>query len=203
MPTFIIEAAPTNPNIPTTGFADNFNRSDGPLGFTPVGAKPWLQYDALTSSGAVASPGVIRVVSNRAQATSLGGFVYPVVECYESDGVFSATVGLIGNRQGGLALRLKDAQNLIRLALRLSAAGPTYTLQLVSTSGSSNLATSSVTSNVGDAISVEMSGPSIRVYVNGTQIMTASTPVFVNETKHGLNFAQTDVAMDNVSFSAA
>ncbi|PPG25960.1 hypothetical protein C5E10_17985 [Pseudoclavibacter sp. RFBG4] len=199
MPIFRVQGNPTNPNVPTVGFADNFNRSDGPLGFTPVGLKPYIQLDAVPTS-----PGVVRVVSNRAQATSVGGFVYQVLECYESNGTLTATAAVVGNRQGGLAVRAKDANNLIRLALRLSAAGPTYTLQLVSTTvAQANLATSSVTSNNGDTIAIVMDGPSIKVIVNGTEIMSASTPHFVNETKHGMSFAQTDVAIDNLAFAAA
>lgn len=53
---------PGTPIVTPPSCADDFNRPDGPLGTTPVGAKPWVQH-----------VGIIQIVSNSAEAINAAG----------------------------------------------------------------------------------------------------------------------------------
>jgi hypothetical protein len=170
--------------------SDNFNRADSyptALGTPSDGGSDWISL-----------VGGWGVESNQARSTS-GANTSAVLECAESDGTVSAKFYSIS--QAALAFRCSDANNLITVFMKpgemtintfiagtYSPVGPTY----------------AYSHTPGDTIAAILSGSSVSVTLNGTQVIAPQTIAFnQSATKHGLlTYTDTTVRFDDFAFSS-
>lgn len=201
MPARIITASSYNPNLPLTpapGFADSFNRPDGPLG-TATSGDVWTTWPVSTATT------VGQIVSGAATNTAGTGVAYPVLDAALGNGIYTATVKTVGDRAGGIMIRGIDASNVIQLALRVSAGDAHYRLQRVTAGVSSTLATAATAvSTDGDVIQITINGESISVKINGTVALAATSAQGLTATRHGLYMlgTSTGITWDDISFTA-
>lgn len=177
------------------GVTDTFAGS-GDLGgsLTETGGRTWV---ATTASGTWTRAGG-RAVASRTTT----GPMLAVVDTGSADGEVSARRG--DSLQCGLAFRWVDATNYLLLALNTSSQ---YILAKVTSSGTTTLATSTVTSATGDLLTIVMNGSSIGVKINGTLVPALSITEATNQTvtSHGVRVGGTSALttyFDDFSFTS-
>lgn len=181
----------------TVMFSDNFNRADGSLGATSVGAKPWVAEGAGGYSGVVAG--------NRAKltggSTSLG---YVVADSGIADGVVTVTAsGMDATRQAGVLLRYVDANNYVSLLYRVSGSDLHHRLSRRVAGTSTDILALTTLSQPGDVIEVTMNGSNYSIKINGVVAGSATSSYHVSATKQGFAItnpvAQADTTWDDIS----
>lgn|GEM_PF-4473581 len=181
----------------TIMFSDDFNRADGALGTTSVGAKTWAAEGAGGYSGVIAG--------NKAKVTggttSLG---YVVADSGISDGVVKVTAsGMDSTRQAGVLLRYVDANNYVSLLYRVSGSDLHYRLSRRVAGTSTDILALTTLSQPGDVIEVTMNGSNYAIKVNGVTVGTATSSYHASATKQGFAItnpaAQADTTWDDIS----
>ena len=185
MPDIKLNTTFGNANLPVVqypGFHDDFSGADGVLDYTLDGA-PWLKYE----SGV--TPGAWVRTSGKAKCNSGSGTNLAVVDALTADGTVTQTIGAVGTGHlGGLVFRAVDINNYYYVRWRAGGADFRYSLYKVVGGTLTGVATAaSATSADGDVLSVELSGTSIVVKVNGATILSpAAQTDLQTATKHGL-----------------
>lgn len=145
---------------------DDFDRADGALGSTSIGAKPW----EVTGGWAIAG--------GKLSAAGLAGTSAALIDTGRADltveVTLSAISGAVGGMQGGIILRATDAGNFIYLAMRQSGtvAGLGFFLMqggAVSPIGDAGATTSTAVPTAGSRVRVTCSGSTLTAYLNGVQ----------------------------------
>lgn len=195
-----------NPNLPIVqrpGFADDFNRpAADTLGVTSGEARPWQTFDI------GANPSVWGTHGDGTAGMKTAGSSWQLagVDALTPDGTVTATLASIGgttSRWGGLALRILDGDNHLRVTEVSSTDGRIALTQRVAGSNSS-LGVSTEVAAAGDTLSVAMSGSQIIVSRNGEQIITATSSSFLDQTVHGFYSNSAAVsAWDSIEFTPA
>lgn len=169
----ILNTTFNNPQLPFVlrpGFRDSFDRDAGVLGKTEDG-KTWEQWGgAWVTTGDGVAMGSAEVFADAMSA----------------DGTLSAklrTVDLDSDARGGVAFRVVDRDNYIRICPNTSGVLTIYVYE----GGDISESTSSTTSLAdGDVLAVTGTGASIAVQVNGSTVLSHETEINRTATKHGL-----------------
>lgn len=174
----------TDPRLVLAGFADNFNRPNGPVSSTP-GGKPW---EAHSPSG---TDMPLVVASNHAKRGTGGTASRTIwtVDSHLSDGHLKFTVGNAGDHSFAVVVRALDADNYVLVQGRQSAANLVYAFQKRIAGTATTVASAgSVASAPGDEVDIVMDGPLITVNVNGAPLFggSRSIPELVSATRHGI-----------------
>jgi len=179
------------------GFTDNFNRANATtLGNTSgTESKPW----EIIGGGTWSIASNAAVLSTAATADS-----FAVVDANSANGTFTTTLKTVGNRTGGLGVRVQDYDNNITVNARVSGSDAHYRLLKKVGGTTTALATATTaTSADGDIVAVTTSGSSIIVKVNGVEIFNTTVTDMQTATKFGLyasNFAVGNLVWEDVSF---
>lgn len=145
------------PPVATMTFSDDFTRADG------VPSNGWFASNFAIASNQVTSTALADSTLSRSHVADLG-YV---------QGRVKAGLGM----SSGVHFRRANDDSLIRFSLRASAGNLTYTLATFGPS-SSNLnviGTSLIVPALNDLLRVEYSGTTIRCYVNGVLVITATS----------------------------
>lgn len=187
---FLVEAVPVDEVIA----ADYFNRSDGALGSTPIGAKAWTVF----GTGAAAA-----VVSNRLAFTALtsgNGYVY--FDSGTAAGRVTAKFATMSaGHIGGVAVRYVDANNHILLACRVSSTDYHYRLIKRISGTATVLADFDVVSTAGDVARIDLNGTAVTVAINGVQKYAGTVSEFVTATRVGAYTSSAELATTYDDFS--
>lgn len=172
-------STPGLPKLGARGFVDTFTRADSTvLGRTERPRRVWTFDSSTTECGIVDGQGYVRSTSTAGPRTALA-------ESGISDGSVEMVISSISSgsiSQFGLAFRGTSLTHYFRFHAHST---DEYRLALV-TGGATEVGTYSKTPEVGDRLRVDMSGESIRCYVNGTLAITHTESTNVNATMHGI-----------------
>lgn len=175
--------------------SDDFNRADGALGSTPVGAKAWTP----AGTGAAAA-----VVSNRLSFTALtSGAGYVFFDAGQANGRFVGKLGSISTGHiGGFVFRYIDTNNQILLSARVSGSDFHYRLQKRVAGTVTVIQDLDVVSSAGDIIRLDMTGTTLALFINGVQKWTGTVTELASATKFGCYMSGTDfgTTYDDVAF---
>lgn len=183
-----------NPNLPIVirpGFTDSFDRPAGSLTATDDG-KVWDTWGftpwTLTGDGTV---------------TGADGAATTTVDSLSSDGILTAVVATVGTlNRAGLVLRMIDRSNYLYVVPSTSGYLTLYGRIDNATAFSHRFDTNTL--SAGDTLSVELSGPTVTVSLNGTAIGSRTVPELTDATHHGLFTASgADTTWDSITFTAA
>lgn len=181
MPKVQLDTTFNNPLLKTADqvvFRDTFNRADGVLTGQPteVGGKTWI---TRSDGGTATMSAVIR--GNRAGILSdtAGAILFVLVDVGVADGIyeFDFVSTTVTNTQIFVPFRVSTVNN----CLQLTVTNGKWTLRKRVSGTYSNIAVSPVTATAGQRIRIVLTGPSIRVYVNGALALD------VIETDHQAN----------------
>ena len=177
-----------NPQLPVVlrpGFIDSFERGAGTLIQTDD-RKPWEQRGtAWGTTGDGAAMGSAEVF---ADALSADGTL--TVKLRKAD------VG--GDKRGGVAFRVVDRDNYIRVCPNTSG---NLTLYVYEDNSVAESASTESTLADGDVLSVSGNGTSIVVQLNGSTVLSHETERHRNATKHGLfSWSSNNTEFEHVSF---
>lgn len=144
---------------PTVVFTDDFNRADGAIGSTPVGALPWQTH----GSGAVAT-----VDGNRGRLSATGAAV-ALVDAGVADGKFTITNLNASTSLPGIVFR-STLGDTSRWLIARGAGGDSGLWRIVKRVGSTTsievfLSTSPIAS--GDVFEITLVGSAIEIKLNG------------------------------------
>ncbi len=151
---------------PTVHAADDFNRSDGPVGSTSVGSLAWA-----------AQGGSWAIASNKLSMTTVSGSQQVLlVNTGQTDGTVQATMSVFQNTGVCIAFNSAGTQGYLvysdssgRVTLVKQTASGAYTTLAQSATG---------VAQAGDAIAIVKNGSSLAVKRNGTQILTATDSAY-------------------------
>ena len=177
-----------NPQLPVVlrpGFIDSFDRGAGTLIQTDD-RKAWEQLGtAWGTTGDGAAMGSAEVFANALSA----------------DGTLTAklrTADTGGDMRGGIAFRVVDRSNYIRVCPSTAGKLTLYVIENGSSVGTAS--TDSVLAD-GDVLEVSGNGASIVVQVNGSTVLSYETERHRNATKHGLySWSTNNTEFEYVSF---
>lgn len=177
-----------NPQLPVVlrpGFIDSFDRGADTLIQTDD-RKAWEQLGtAWGTTGDGAAMGSGEVFANALSA----------------DGTLTAklrTADTRGDKRGGVAFRVVDRRNYIRVCPNTSGTLTLYVIENGSSVGSTS--TGSVLAD-GDVLEVSGYGASIVVQVNGSTVLSYETESYRTATKHGLfSHISNNSEFEHVSF---
>lgn len=145
---------------------DDFNRADGALGTTPVGAKAWT----ITKTGPDSTNWAI--VGNKAKVSGNVGVALAVINGAAQTTTVSATYeAFTGGPLAGVAFR-GDATSILCFYAQNSPAG-TWVVQRFTYSGGAftSIATGVTAAHVvGQKMEVRCSGNTFTCYINGVQV---------------------------------
>lgn len=186
-------------SAPTPTVADDFNRADGALGTTSVGAKPW----ANTGSS------VMSIVGNQVKVTSGAGIGASLVPVDSPNGTFKATLkavsGSAATMISGLAFRATNDASCLMVALRSSSTVAEYTLSSRSAGTTTTVFATGIVPAAGDVVEVVLDGDSIVVKINGTAQPAQTVTAFNTVAKGGFyhHGNDTTTAWDDFSYTPA
>ena len=165
--------------------SDTFNRADNASSL------------GTSDSGHVWSAllGTWGISSNKAYKPSGAGQSFAVVDSGLSDCTIDVTVSGTLTAGGGITFRATDASNLWFVEMDV---GQTL-LYKVEAGGYNAPVTGMATFSVGDVMSVVLSGTSISIEKNGTQIGSHTSSFNQTATKHGLRAYGNAVTFDDFS----
>lgn len=169
-----------------TGFVDEFERGLSVAGLAATDdGKAWFYRD--NGGGNIAT--YWNVDTNAARYNGAGARSLALVDGVSADGTLSTTIATFGNDFGsGLAFRATDSSNY--LGLMVNSANGNGQLDLhkrVAGTRTTILQTSLGAVTAGSVIDVVMSGTSVSVKVNGTQVIAPQTVTdFSTGRNHGL-----------------
>lgn len=201
----VLNATFNNPSLPVIvrpGFTDSFDReASDTLGTTDDG-KAWSPVD-LGSNPSVWGPNGDGTASLK---TASSTWQLARVDGLSSDGTLTGVLGTFtGTRWGGLAFRIQDAENHIRVA-ESSGSSSGIALQHRNNGNTDTLGSSArgVEAKDGDAISVQFAGDQISVFLNGVSIIEATLAELVDVPYHGLySHLSADTSWESISFAPA
>lgn len=198
----VLNTSFNNPNLPVVerpGFFDDFNRASADtLGGTSREGRLWNNFDI----GANASVWGPKGDGTATMKTAGSSWQIVGVDGLASDGTISAVLAsFTGSRWGGLAFRVLDGNNHLRVA-ELSGSSSRIVLQKRSGGSTTTIATSQTLPQPGGEISVSFVGTQVEVKYDGATIITASDSEFVGETVHGF-YAQSSAVFswDSIEFA--
>lgn len=194
---------PNLPKIPIYGFNDDFNRASADtLGMTAEG-KPWMTLDAGSAVGTwgTTGNGTAKMKSAASQTHTA------VVDAGASDGRLVAKLAnfntALSSNRFGIALRVQNMQNYIALQSVWPGSSGWGLIKYASGTFSA-IGTLATAPSPGDTVEVTLSGESIIVKSNGSQIISATVPEMVDVTRHGMfAFAGSDAEWDSIQFIPA
>lgn len=177
-----------NANLPIVlrpGFVDSFDRGADKLIQTDD-RKAWEQWgSAWATTGDGAAMGSGEVFANALSA----------------DGTLTAklrTADTGGDKRGGVAFRVVDRSNYIRVCPNTSGTLTLYVIENGSSVGTAS--TDSVLAD-GDVLEVSGYGASIVVKLNGSTVLSYETESYRTATKHGLySHSSNNTEFEHVSF---
>lgn len=177
-----------NPQLPVVlrpGFVDSFDRGAGTLGQTDD-RKTWEQRGtAWVTTGDGAAMGSAEVFANALSA----------------DGTLTAKLRKVdanGDKRGGVAFRVVDRDNYIRVCPSTSG---NLTLYVYEDNSVVESASTESTLADGDVLAVSGNGASIVVQVNGSTVLVYETERHRTATKHGLfSWSANNTEFEHVSF---
>jgi len=164
-----------NPRLPVAmspGFRDSFDRDAATLGLTEDG-KPWEQVGSAwstTGDGAVTGAGEV------------------FADAMSADGTLTVklrTVDVDGDSRGGVAFRVMDRNNYIRISHN-SATSPILMFYVIKNGSAVVSKSTGATLADGDVISVSGHSTAIVIQINGSTVFTYDTTDYLTATKHGL-----------------
>lgn len=148
---------------------DSFDRANGPIGTADVGG-PWTD-----------PSGAWTVSSNQAKLSSASGFRVAVITAtLEDEGDFTVTMVNVGTH--GLCMRRDGGTNNF-IGTRVS--GGFLRLIRVTSGAATTIGTGGAV-NAGDVISVNITGNTYTVYINGTQQFQATESQGDDRYQHGI-----------------
>lgn len=170
---------PGLPKLGARGFIDTFTRANAAvLGSTESPRRAWTLDATMSEGGIVDGEAYLR-------STTTAGPRVALAESETADGRIEMTLSALStgsSRQWGIAFR---GSSFTRY-LRFHAHGSTeYRLALVDGSAT-EVGTYTKAPAVGDRLRVDLSGESIRCYVNNTLAITHSSAAGADATMHGL-----------------
>lgn len=195
---------PGTMNVPSTwpkftlpNVADDFNRADGPMGTTSVGAKSWSAPSAVISG-------------NMMSAGAPGGYVPNYINVGQANYDVEVTIGAIGasasTRAGGLLVRWQDANNYWYLSTRLtsSADGLTFYSTINGATGIASGSTNAAVAPVaGQKLKVTATAGLLIGYLDGVEVARCSTGTLFDTTGFGVGMlahpAGTALKFDNLA----
>lgn len=172
-----------------TGFTDNFDRPDGPMGSTANGKNWSTNYSGW------------QIVGNKAGRPSATSTGYTVVDSGLFNGVFTVTMKGVFDKNAGLVFRYFDGSNFLRL--NWSGTGNQPKIDAVV----SNVSYGAVTGTGGawtdgDVIQITMNENAVSVKKNGIEIVSGNFSQSYGNSKAGFIGTSTSTGcyFDNVSF---
>lgn len=163
---------------------DSFNRADGAPGATEGGVYDWTTINA-TGTGSWSISG------NAVAATSNGSESYLVADTLHSDGSVSAK--FVNIVDGGLVFRCVDASNLCMVW----ATGGVYKIMKKVSGAWTQIGADAGTPVAGDVVRVELDLNSIKLYVNGSLLLSVSDSANNWATKHGFRASASAATYDD------
>ena len=177
------------PKLPLYGFKDTFTRADASvLGNTEDG-KPWQIIAA--SAGAT-----FGITSNQAYCVAVnspGTTAMAVADALTADGVITYVVGTAAGDSSGAAFRAADISNYFWLAN--SSSRITLWKRVAGTATQLAQGPASTPFVAGDTLTITLSGSSIVVRRNGTQVIAVTETDLSDKTKHGFFASSASVAI--------
>lgn len=193
----------TTPGLPINRDYDTFARADGDTPGRTEGAKvPW---QILAADPSLWRAGI------RGQQLSLWRTALPastdralcVVDTGKSDGVFQMRLNSIpggaSSGNGNFVFRVQDHQNFMWVYSNVDGQGGSDWSLYRMVNGTGQLVTAGSGSRGSGLITVEMDGPAIRIYHDGTRTVATNYDRFLGETKHGIAVRAT--SSDNMASS--
>lgn len=174
---------PALPIVPMPGFRDDFERPNASTLGKTLDGKDWELFSGSSNTAVWGTfgDGTAGMKSSGAQ------YHIAAAEALTGDGVLTATLASVGidARGPGLAFRVLDKDNWFRFA-PYSDADPTLWLHKRVGGTTTVVRSTSATLTPGDNVTVRLSGTSIKIEVNGTQVLDETVPDLVGATKHGM-----------------
>jgi hypothetical protein len=176
--------------VPATLASDNFNRADSAsLGTAPTG-QTWLN---LINSA--------HIISNQAGSPDADAYL-DVLDCGAADVAVQITITAFpspGASYIGILVRASDGSNYFRAIINN---GTLYLDKRVA-GALTNLATGMASGTPGDILKVQVLGPAITVYYNGSVVATASDSFNQSVTQHGIFiYGTTGLRLDDFLITA-
>lgn len=199
----VVNSLFTNANlltVPVLGFSDNFNRANSAsLGLTSKDQKQWMLTGQIKCS----------IDGNQAVVVSTTGRGGALVDAGSPNGTFRATFVSAGAAAGpGLALRSSiTGRETLWLHAGMFAGNLHYALFTQSGTGGKTLLQEATSKNAaaGDVITAVLAGSSVKVSVNGAELISTTDPKFTAQTLFGIfgDGATVGARWDDISFTAA
>jgi hypothetical protein len=187
------------PPVTTSSWSDTFTRADAALlGSTETGGRSWVDGGASFGHSAV-------INNSAAWVATASGNGCSIVQAV-SDGTFTGKISVVGDGSARVLFRAASLTSHLCLT-RVSGADHSWRLAAVTAGGSP--VTIATTSNPpmadGDTFTIIMSGTTITVSINGTQIYTGVETVHAAFAGCGIlgTLNTNDVRYDNFVFTAA
>lgn len=191
---------PALPTVPVLGFSDDFNRANSPtLGKTSKDQKQWM------ATGQIQ----VGITNNEAVFNSRTGRGGVFINAGTPNGVFKATFAGRGAAENpSIALRSNAAgTETLVLSVGLYAGNLHYALSSRTVAGGLALLSekAGLDSAPGDVITVNLAGSSVKVSVNGVEIIAATDSLFAAQQHFGIygDTASIGARWDNMSFAPA
>lgn len=177
---FIIPGSFNNPDLPVldvVGFQDTFTRADSSsLGHAEFPARPW---ETMPTDAVQAITGGSAYVTRSGNPAA----TIAVVDALTADGTLTATLGKPQLNHLGLAFRVASVTDHWRITSH--AVGGLFLVKTVGNTSTTVQNASSFSVEEGDELSVELAGPSIRVFLRGEEVMSATDTALQGLTRHG------------------
>ncbi|UPK64674.1 hypothetical protein MYP14_04740 [Rhodococcus pyridinivorans] len=177
-----IPPAPPAQWVTTT--ADSFDRPDGPLGTTTTGNKAW---------GTLGSAGLLRIVGGVPALPESGVSSFGVIEPDSAD--YRVSVDLVSlaaspsSRNVRLVARAADSQNFYFATPRQSASTEGTALWRMVSNTPTMLGMSTRVLQGGEQLSLEVDGSTLRVLVDGEELIVRTDTTFPATGKAGIYMA--------------
>ena len=187
-------ATPDGDFPPAVLFADDFNRADGVLTgqTTSIGGKVW----------SATGTGTPRIYSNTAGVDPTGSATRALLTNTVMDGTLKMTLATRSvDASEQIVFRRNDASNELMLS-RQNSGSQVWTLFKRVAGTATAVFASAVPITSGDVVEVDMSGTTVTVRVNGSQIYSGTDAQFVLGASNNVGFCGTSngARFDNLEF---
>lgn len=205
MPDIVLDTHFNNPLLRTADtlvFRDTFDRPDGNLigQLTPRGKRPWL---SRSDGSAAVKSAVIRGGRAGILTETTNAMLFALVDAGTPDGIYEVDfITGEGNSNNVLPFRVQTVNNCLMLIVTSGK----WTLRKRVSGTYTTLGVSAIAKADGQRIRIVLSGPSIRIYINGALAFAVTETDHMDQTMFGIGGLAASLTVpvtlwDNISFT--